>query len=272
MHHDFKVTKLEWTQRLFLYFMVSGTNSLVTVYQPPVLTAVLGHDVIMPCQLSLTDEDKRMQTPPILYWMYSTEGSSGGSIVCSYSENYTGRIERLDNNQNSSNKSILLKNVQWADTGSYLCQLSLKNNNGTRFRTKGKETLLMIYDTMFFNSTGHNDSLLQCGVNVTRRTGFSLSIVHNGIKLQPVGSAPGEADAALPFISLSETVPLRGKGEYECQLHLNKDLVTKSIFHYQTPELNVMLFPEPWFLYGALLLVPFTILLALITALLMYRC
>ncbi|KAK5921994.1 hypothetical protein CgunFtcFv8_019302 [Champsocephalus gunnari] len=270
MHHDFKATKLEWTQRLFLYFMVSGTNSLVTVYQPPVLTAALGHDVIMPCQLSLTD-DKRMQTPPVLYWMYLTEGSSDESIVWSYSENYTGRTECLDNNQNSSNKSILFRNVQWADSGRYLCKLSIKNNNKS-FRRKGNKTLLMIYDTMIFNPTGHNDSLLRCGVNVTRSTRFALSIVHDGIKLQPVGSAPGEADAALPFISLSETVPLRGKGEYECQLHLNKDLVTKSIFHYQTPEPNVMLFPEPWFLYGALLLVPFTILLALITALLIYSC
>ncbi|KAK1895672.1 Junctional adhesion molecule-like [Dissostichus eleginoides] len=240
MHHDFKVTKLEWTQRLFLYFMVSGTNSLVTVYQPPVLTAALGHDVIMPCQLSLTD-DERIQTPPVLYWMFLAEGSSDESIVWSYSENYTGRTECLDNDQNSSNKSILFKNVQWADSGRYLCKLSIKNNNKS-FRRKGNKTFLMIYDTMIFNPM----------VTMTL--------------------CSGEADAALPFISLSETVPLRGKGEYECQLHLNKDLVTKSIFHYQTPEPNVMLFPEPWFLYGALLLVPFTILLALITALLMYSC
>ncbi|KAI4810873.1 hypothetical protein KUCAC02_013800 [Chaenocephalus aceratus] len=107
-----------------------------------------------------------------------------------------------------------------------------------------------------------------------RDTEYQICFVHcsRWDQTPTVGSAPGEADAALPFISLSETVPLRGKGEYECQLHLNKDLVTKSIFRYQTPEPNVMLFPEPWFLYGALLLVPFTILLALITALLIYSC
>lgn len=107
------------------------------------LTAALGHDVIMPCQLSLTD-DKRIQTPPVLYWMYLTEGSSDESIVWSYSENYTGRTECLDNNQNSSNKSILFRNVQWADSGRYLCKLSIKNNNKS-FRRKGNKTLLMIY-------------------------------------------------------------------------------------------------------------------------------
>ncbi|KAK5862012.1 hypothetical protein PBY51_017445 [Eleginops maclovinus] len=270
MHHTFKVTKWGWTQWLFLYFMVSGTYSLITVYQPPVLPAALGYDIIMPCELRLT-HDERMDTIPVLYWMYLTEDGTDEIVVWSQVENYSGRTECLNNNQNSSNKSILFKNVQWADSGRYLCKLSIIKRNKS-FRNKGNKTLLMVYDTIIFNPTSHNDSLLHCRVNVTRSKGFALSIVQDGIKLQPVGFAPDDADAALPFISLYETVPLRRKGEYECQLHLNKDLVTKSIFDYQPPEPNVMLPPEPWFLYAGLLLVPFTILLALVTALLVYRC
>lgn len=99
--------------------------------------------------------------------------------------------------------------------------------------------LRLFSDTMILNLTGHNDSLLGCKVNVTWDPGFVLSIFHDGCKLQPVDTAPGDADAALPYVTLSETISLRSKGEYECQLHLNKDLVTKSIFNYHAPGNNL---------------------------------
>lgn len=92
----------------------------------------------------------------------------------------------------------------------------------------------LLPDNMAFNLTGLNDTLLRCTVSVSPDPGFVLSILHNGEKPQTDATAPGNHNADLPYVSLSETVRLRGDGKYECQLHLNKHLVTKSTFHYFT--------------------------------------
>ncbi|XP_034384931.1 uncharacterized protein LOC117728233 isoform X2 [Cyclopterus lumpus] len=268
MHHSLILTKWGWAQRILLYFMVADTRSLITVLQPPVLTTALGHDVMMPCHLKLS-HDERMVTLPVLYW-YLTQNNTDSHRLFP-SEKYERRVELLDKSRTTSNKSIVLKNVQWADSGKYLCKLSITTQRGKSFRRKGSETALKVYDTMVFNLTAHNDSLLWCQVNMTPDPGFVLSISHNGRKLQPADSAPGDAGAALPYVTLSETIPLKSEGEYECQLHLNRDLITKNIF-YHLREPGVEVFPEPWLLYMALLLVPVTILLSLVTALLVYRC
>ncbi|XP_042346336.1 uncharacterized protein LOC121946004 [Plectropomus leopardus] len=289
MHHSCKVITWGWTQQMFLYFMISGTHSnTVTVHQPPVLTAALGHDVTMLCHISLSHNVK-MVNPPVLYWVYIPEDGKDKPRLWTPSAKYVGRVDLVDTSPKTLNKSILFKNVQWADSGRYLCKVSITIEKDNRFRKLGNETLLMVYDTMTFN---HNDSLLSCEVNVTLDPGFVLSIFHNGCKLQPVDSAQEDAGTALAYATLSETISLRSKGEYECQLHLNGDLITKSIFQYHQPvadgedtehnvsltcptsvsEPGVVVFPEPWLLYMALLLVPFTILLILIIVLLVYRC
>lgn len=100
--------------------------------------------------------------------------------------------------------------------------------------------LRLFSDTMIFNTTGHNDSQLRCEVNVTRDPAFVLSIFHDGAKLQTVGCAPRDADAALPHVTLSETISLSSGGKYECQLHLNGDLITKSVFHYHSLGNNLL--------------------------------
>ncbi|XP_040899392.1 uncharacterized protein LOC121185402 isoform X2 [Toxotes jaculatrix] len=147
-------------------------------------------------------------------------------------------------------------------------------------------------DTMIFNLTNNNESLLRCEVNVTREPGFVLSISHNGNKLQTVDLVPGDDVAALPYVTLSQTISLQSGGKYECQLHLNDDIITKNIFNYLPStrseeggdaEKNIFTprqpvsesgegkFPEPWLLYAALLLVPSTVLLSLIIALMMCK-
>ncbi|XP_042280719.1 uncharacterized protein LOC121906110 [Thunnus maccoyii] len=259
LHHSVILMKWGRTQWMFIYFMVSGTHSEVTVHQPPLLTAALGHDVIMPCRLSLSNNEKMLITP-VLYWMYNSTLK-----VMPTSDKYKERVHTLDNT-NSSDKSILLKNVMWADSGKYLCKLSITTEDQS-FRKKGNETLLIIHDTMFFNLTSHNDSQLQCEVNVTRDPRIVLSIFHDGCKFQTVNNAV----TALPYNTLSETISLKGRGKYECQLHLNEDLIMKSIFHWHSPEPDVV-FPEPWFLYMAMLLVPIIILLCLVIAMLKDRC
>lgn len=99
--------------------------------------------------------------------------------------------------------------------------------------------LRLFSDTMTFNRTGHNDSQLRCEVNVTQDPAFVLFIFHDGRKLQTVDSAPGDAVTALPYVTLSEAISLSSGGKYECQLHLNGDLTTKSIFHYHPPGNNL---------------------------------
>ncbi|XP_022619964.1 uncharacterized protein LOC111235729 [Seriola dumerili] len=273
---------------ILLYFMVSGTSSLVVVHQPPVFAAALGNDVTMQCQLQLS-HDEKMLTVPVLYWLRLTPGRENPRLW-SPSASYEERVALLDKNPDSTNKSILLRNVQWADSGKYLCKLSITTEKHKSFRRTGNETLLIVHDTMNFNLTSHNDSLLRCEVNVSLQSGLVLSIFHDGCKAQPVDPAQGDADAALPFVTLSETISLNGSGKYECQLHLNEDLIMKSTFHYLPPVAvqggdarknlmttrptitsDVVVYPEPWLLYVSLLLVPITILLGLVTALLMYR-
>ncbi|XP_038566688.1 uncharacterized protein LOC119897176 isoform X1 [Micropterus salmoides] len=272
-------------QWMFLYFMVSGTCCLVTVHQPPVLTTALGDDVMMPCQLNISHSEK-MVTLPVLYWVYVTQGPVRTKVWFP-SGRYEGRVDLLDNNANSSNKSIHLKNVHWADSGKYLCKLSMTTQKAKSFRKIGDGTFLLVHDTMMFNLTSHNDSLLWCEVNVTQDPRLVLSIFHDGHKLQTVESALGENVTALPYVTLSEAVSLRSAGKYECQLHLNKDLITKSIFHYHPSEEDgyaknvsvtcptttsgVEMFPEPWAMYIGLLLVPITILLGLVITLPMCR-
>ncbi|GAA6220456.1 uncharacterized protein LOC108899596 isoform X2 [Lates japonicus] len=274
LHHNLFLMKWGWTAWMFLYFMISGTHPLITVHQPPVLTAALGKDLIMPCHLNLSNEEK-MMARPVLYWVYNDNEK-----LWVPSEKYKRRVDLLDSDP-LLNKSIRLKNVQWADNGKYLCKVSVTMAGGKSFRMKGNGTLVMVYDTMTFGLTSHNDSLLQCEVNVTQEPGLVLSIFHNECKPQTVDSASGDTDAGLPYVTLSETIPLRGGGKYECQLHLNEDLIVKSIYHYPPPVAgkdgrNVLTAhpttsPEPWFLYVALLLVPTTILLGLVIVLLIHR-
>ncbi|XP_026172691.1 uncharacterized protein LOC113136255 [Mastacembelus armatus] len=282
------LSKQGWMSWMFFSFIVSGTHTWVTVHQPHVLIAALGHDVIMPCELRLPSNEK-ITAPPVLYWLYTTHTDNPRLWIPS--DKYMGRVNLVDKNDNSSNKSIALKNIQWADSGKYLCKLSITTKRENSFRRKGNETLLMVYDTMIFNLTNDNGSLLQCEINVTvtGEFGVVLSISHNGTKLQTVAS--GDAVPGQPYVTLSKTLSLRGSGKYECQLHLNEKLITKSIFHYHlsvtvevagggtnaltagsTTVSAVVEFPEPWLLYVALLLVPITVLLGLVTALQVQHC
>lgn len=92
-------------------------------------------------------------------------------------------------------------------------------------------------DAMSFNQTGLKDSQLKCEVNVSKDPRVVLSIVHNGDN-QSADFAPGAFMEALPYITLSANSSLRSGGKYECQLHLNQHLITKSVFIYHPPQNN----------------------------------
>lgn len=109
-----------------------------------------------------------------------------------------------------------------------------RNTNVVRSRVSFNVLCICVHlfsDNMVFNLTSHNDSLLVCEVNVTQHRGLVLSIFHDGDK-QSVDRAPGAPVAALPYVTLSETISLRSGGKYECRLHLDEHLITKSLFHY----------------------------------------
>uniref|UniRef100_A0A3B4X6Z0 Ig-like domain-containing protein n=1 Tax=Seriola lalandi dorsalis TaxID=1841481 RepID=A0A3B4X6Z0_SERLL len=110
---------------------VTTTNiSLATpsLLRPPVLAAARGNDVTMQCQLQLS-HDEKMLTVPVLYWLRLTPGHENLRLWRP-SVTYKERVALLDKNSNSTNKSILLRNVQWADSGKYLCKLSITTEKG----------------------------------------------------------------------------------------------------------------------------------------------
>lgn len=261
---------------LRLCFMISGAAALITLQQPPVVTATLGHDVVLPCELQDSHDEKTLNTP-VLYWV-----ADGRHQLLAPDGKYAGRVESL--NQTSPNRSIVLKDVRWSDGGIYDCKLSIRTDIRGSFRLKGNGTMLIIYDAMTFNLTNHNDSLLRCEVKVSQDLGFSLSVVKDRCVLQSLDSA-GKRSINRTVTALSWTVPLRGKGKYECRLQLGEDLVTTRTFHSEltaagedeknatcSPDmLNVKQYPEPWILYTSLLLVPILVLLVLCAAMLMQR-
>lgn len=128
-----------------LYFFVHITAGAICedhLMQPPLLAGPWGQDILMPCQLSPSNET----TPgTILYWE-NLGMDSNHAKLWPPSMNYQARVDRLSKNRNSANMSILLKNVQWADTGSYLCKTSILDpESDKRYRLKGSITLLLIY-------------------------------------------------------------------------------------------------------------------------------
>lgn len=122
---------------IYSIYLILGVSTLIIVHQPPVLITALGNDVIMPCHLSTND----MVSPPILYWV-----NQDGTKLWPPSDKFQDRVDRMDENEQSLNKSIVFRNVQWVDSGNYLCKLSvLTTERKNRYRIKGNETQLLIY-------------------------------------------------------------------------------------------------------------------------------
>lgn len=91
---------------------------------------------------------------------------------------------------------------------------------------------------MTFDLTAHNDSLLHCQVNVTQHPGLALSICHGGDEIQTLDSAPVSRAGARHYVTFSDTISVRWGEKYECQLYLNKHLITKRGFDFVVPGNN----------------------------------
>ncbi|XP_076004694.1 uncharacterized protein LOC142999142 [Genypterus blacodes] len=280
LHHTLIYKKYGGMTLTFLYFALTGVHLLITVLQPPVIVTSLGHDVVMRCELIV---DEKLTSAPLMYWENVVPDRKERDKVFPPLDRYKGRVDRLDMDRHSSNKSILFRSVQWDDSGTYLCKVTIATTKSKgSMRKLGEGTSLLVYDTMFFNTTSNNSNLLQCAVNVSWDPAFVLSILQGGLNLK----IQKPAEQTLPYVTLSESVTPNCSEEYECQLHLNAELITTKIFFYngavitndgggeknETAEADpdVAVLPQPWLLYLLLILVPVTVLLAVLTALLVH--
>lgn len=272
---------MKWSVLIIIYFITSDVSSEATVEQPAMLTAALGQDKVLPCHLKVSPGD-RITNQPVLYWIYQKDNIK----LWEPTGKYHGRVKLVDQNPDSLIKSIIFKRVEWEDKGKYQCKVSVTTQQNGSLRKKGTETELLVYGQIFFNITSHNKILLQCEVYVTHHPRFDLSISHNGQKLQTLNSTPVIATTSLPYVTLSQTVALRSLGKYECELNFNGDLLSTSVFHYEPSDglsglfdgnesvtmSEEVVFPEPWPLYGGLILVPAAFFLVLLIAMLGVSC
>ncbi|XP_055019554.1 uncharacterized protein LOC129411764 [Boleophthalmus pectinirostris] len=245
---------MNWLLRIFLiHLLVSGVSSVVSIEQPSTLTTSLGQNVTLPCTLKISS-DHRLTSEPILYWELLTRGRLWPPL-----RKDQGRMQRPE----SGNWSILLKHVQWEDGGQYQCKLSLTTQNEKSFRVKGRGTELLLYDQILFQPSDLNASLLQCQVNVSKLSGFDLSISQSGQILK----STGRNSTSLHYVTLFQTVTLRSHRPYECKLHFNGELVTTSIFQDESgPSSPDEEYHRPWILYGGLILVQVVCLLVMTIA------
>ncbi|XP_011484152.2 uncharacterized protein LOC105356059 isoform X2 [Oryzias latipes] len=259
-----------------MLLLIPGLLSEVVVQQPPIVFAAVGQDVLLPCVLQLSGQS--LKTNPVFYWTRGTESVSPSS-----------HVQQPGSERTPTNQPLFLRGVRWADSGSYLCKVSVRTEQGGSFRRNGSRTKLLLYDNLLFERCRLDQALLCCEGKVTQDAAFSLSIFHDGQRLQAAGPAAADADAdaaqAQPF-TLSKGVALQGAGRYECRLLLGEGLMTKSLFILNDTEAGggganttsassnlpaVGVYPEPWLLYGVLLLVPVIVLLGLVTAMLTCR-
>ncbi|KAL0984806.1 hypothetical protein UPYG_G00147160 [Umbra pygmaea] len=243
-----------------IVLIAAGSWAQIVIQTPEVIVHKLSQNATFNCEFIHTPE-QQVEPNPILYW-HNIVQTNMTRLWPDAEHPFMNRVDVLDHDCNSSNRSILLKNIQWEDSqGQYECKLSYRVGKDSK-RTKGIAVKLLIYDSLFLGLHPEDNGTLLCAVNVSQDLRFVLSILHNGYEL-----AHKQNPRRTPLISLlSVSHPLENDKEYECQLKLNSTLILRHTFK-QPLETSAAqeLFPEPVFLYGAILLVPIIVLLALIT-------
>ncbi|XP_010903657.1 uncharacterized protein LOC105031109 [Esox lucius] len=242
-----------------VFLIVAGTWAQIAIQRPAEIVYKLSQNATFPCEFIHTPV-QQVEKNPIIYW-HNMFQSNMTRLWPTSGLHYKDRVEVLDSDLNSRNRSLLLKNVQWEDSeGKYECKLSYRAG-GHSARTKGNGTKLLIYDSLSFHPV--NNTLL-CAVNVSWDPRFVLSVRHKGSKASLVRSATGPFQLITP---LSISLPLEKNKDYECQLNLSSTVLLNQTFK-QPVETSEKELPEPVFLFVAILLVPITVFLALLIAVL----
>lgn len=248
--------------------IVSGVCEDVTIEQPPILIAPLGENVTLPCHIKLSNAS--VTNTLVVYWDHKREDRGKPIPICCSPIWKSERVSRLLNDSMSLNKSIQLKHVQWKDGGKFLSKVSVTTHQERSFR-KTAETEMLIYDGVFFNTIDLNNSQLECRASVSNYSGFALSISFNDQILNSTSSLNSTSEL---YVNLTETTTFRRHHKYQCSLTFNGKLVTSSIFQ---DELSGPLaldgeYPQPWFLYGGLILVQLVFLVVLTISFLRKSC
>eukprot|EP00063_Salmo_salar_P046201 XP_014021036.1 PREDICTED: uncharacterized protein LOC106582443 isoform X1 [Salmo salar] len=258
-----------WNILSIALLVAAGAWAQTVTQKPDEVVYKLAQNASMDCQFIHTPE-QQVAKNPILYWHKITSLTQMTRLWPDPESPYKDRVDVLDSDRNSPNRSVLLKNVQWEDsTGKYECKLSYRAAKQDK-RTKGNGVKLLIHDSMFFGL--ENETQLMCAVNVSRDDGFVLSLLQDGSKVFQKTIDPLHPSMSLP-VTLSVILPLEKGKNYECQIHLGSTMIMSQPFQQplETPGTLEKVLPEPAFLFVAILLVPITVLLALLTALLVLR-
>ncbi|KAJ7985371.1 hypothetical protein DPEC_G00351370 [Dallia pectoralis] len=250
---------------IIVVLIAAGACAQYVIQRPEEIVCKLSQKVTFNCEFIHTP-DQQVDQNPILYWHNIHERNTTELWPQSQSESqYKDRVDVLDRNQNSQNKSLLLKNVQWEDSnGKYECKLSYRTGNRSA-RKKGSGVKLLIYDSLFFNYDPDDNATLLCAVNASWDPRFVLSVLHGGTQAALLlRNTTGPFQLITP---LSIRLPLENGKDYECQLNLSSIVILSQTFKQssKTPAAEKR-FPEPVSLFVAILLVPIIVLLFLLIA------
>lgn len=111
-------------------FMISLSESFTLKGSDSPVIATVGTDVILPCQLSPRTNAKQME----VRWHSSEIAGlthhyvNGHDALQKQNPHYRGRTELFKEELPNGNVSLLLKKVQVADGGSYVCFIGNKLN------------------------------------------------------------------------------------------------------------------------------------------------
>ncbi|KAI1894797.1 hypothetical protein AGOR_G00119450 [Albula goreensis] len=243
-----------WLSLIMLFFRLQGSTGQITVTQTPsVVVSELNQNVTLNCSFNHSPDHR--VTRVILYWYVNGPEGSDVNIYPHGSEEYKERLIVLDKEETPRNMSIILLGVTWKDCKKYQCMLSY-DKAGEPERKRGQGILLLLHDSMVFDLAPRSVSSLLCSVKVSPDPTFRLTVLEDGVEV-----CSTQNDTQAPHaITLSLHVPLHSGRKYECQLNRSSELILSRTYFNQPQSL-----PEPIFLYIAILLVPFIILIIILT-------
>ncbi|KAJ8384444.1 hypothetical protein AAFF_G00204650 [Aldrovandia affinis] len=250
-----KDSELVWFSLTVLLILLQGNSGQITVTQTPsVVVSALNQNVTLDCQFSHTPDQK--VTGVILYWYHRWPGREDQYIYPHVPTKYQNRIMVLDSNRTNKDKSIVLLGVGWEDRYKYHCMLSYDRGDDAN-RMRGAGVLLLLHDSMTFDLAPWTPSSLLCSVEVSPHPELRLSMLEDGVEGPSV-----QNDTHALHSTLSLLIPLYNDRKYECRLNWSSEIILSQTYFIPSA------LPEPIFLYSAILLIPFIILLIILTGVL----
>ncbi|XP_018582475.1 uncharacterized protein LOC108919165 [Scleropages formosus] len=250
-HHGLSSTEiLCLILNVFLLLHQGKLSAISVIQEPSVIVSEIEKNITLNCLFTHTPEQK--VTGPILYWYYGSDELLYPHPI----PQYKNRVIVLNPDKDSSNRSILLLNVQWEDNRKFHCMLSYEKS-GHGARTRGKGVKLLLHGPMMFNVSSESENDLLCNITVSSNSGFHLTVLCNGVEV-----AKSQSEIRDKFTVLSALV--HEHMECECCLNLDSTVVLSRSYIRKSKEDQRADLPEPVFLYAAILSIPFSITLIMV--------